>query len=776
MGYPRRRVHAIGRGYQGSMHPLATVARRFDLDVQTTRDLVGYDDDNGLIEATEGRFVVKWAPRGASRVRIDAQVAALDHLAVAVPELRVPRVHRNRHGDAVIDYEGRWARVLAFVPGRPLGELGATEAFDGPVGDLLGRLSAGLRGFGHPGCHQPLSWDTRTVLVKAAELGAVERRDRRLLDQVLLEIEDGMPGLCRLPEQVTHHDGHDQNLMVDDHGRLGLIDFGDLVHSWRAAELAVGMSYRLADRDDPLGAAASMAAAFHRHAPLAEGEVAAIPLLVGARLTMSLIHSAVARARTPDNAYVSESEPVMRALLRWWLATHPDAWVEAMRRGIGLEPGRMPRSTAAAVGARADHLGPSLSVHYPARPLKIVRGVAAHLYGEDGRRYVDLVNNVAHVGHGHPAVVRAAGRQQARLNTNTRYLHDALLDYAARLASLFPDPLSVCLFTCSGSEANELALRMARAHTGRTDVLTLEGAYHGNTSALVDISPYKLDGAGGRARPEHLHVAWTPDPYRGRRPGPGGGEAYAAQVGQVAEGALARGGVAAFFVEPVLGCAGQIVPPDGYLRGAFEAVRATGGLCVADEVQVGFGRVGTHMWAFEASGVVPDIVTLGKPMGNGHPLAAVVTTPAIAASFANGMEYFNTFGGNPVSCAVGQAVLDVIEGEGLMERSRVLGEGLLRDLRDVGARHACVGDVRGRGLFVGIELVGDAHARDPDPATARRVSTALRDAGFLVSVDGPDHNVLKLKPPVVVEERDLTGFVRALDAALEGLSRNPATA
>jgi len=316
---------------------------------------------------------------------------------------------------------------------------------------------------------------------------------------------------------------------------------------------------------------------------------------------------------------------------------------------------------------RARYLGRNLSISYR-KPLKIVRGERQYLYDETGRSYLDCVNNVCHVGHCHPKVVAAGREQMALLNTNTRYLHDNIIELAGRLTATLPPPLSVCFFVNSGSEANDLALRLARTHTRQRDIIVIDHAYHGHTQSLIDISPYKYDGKGGGGAPPTTHKVMMPDTYRGPyiANDPRAGERYAEQVGRVVEGLERRDrGVAAFIGESALGCGGQVILPAGYLKAVYGYVRAAGGVCIADEVQVGFGRLGTHMWGFEAQGVVPDIVTMGKPMGNGHPLAAVVTTPAVAASFANGMEYFNTFGGNPVSCAVGLAVLEVIEEEGL---------------------------------------------------------------------------------------------------------------
>ncbi len=418
-----------------------------------------------------------------------------------------------------------------------------------------------------------------------------------------------------------------------------------------------------------------------------------------------------------------------------WESVSPDPnLLLGLPHGLRADPPRAPTDLRA---ARRASLSRALSLAY-GEPLEIVRGAGARLYDERGRAYVDLVNNVAHVGHAHPRVVAAAAEQMARLNTNTRYLHELLVTYAKRLTATLPDPLSVVFLVNSGSEANDLALRLARTHTGSRDVLVLDHAYHGNLSSLIDISPYKFDGPGGAGRPEHVRVARLP-----RR------AEDAEDVGR-----LARPG--AFIVESLPGVAGQIVLPDGYLGSAHAHARASGAVCIADEVQVGFGRVGRTFWGFELQGVVPDIVTLGKPIGNGHPIGAVVTTPAIARSFETGMEYFNTFGGNPVSCAAALAVLDVIADERLQAHAARLGRNLKQRLEALTAPQ--ITDVRGEGLFLGVELT------DADHATAA-VEHARRQ-GVLLSTDGPRRNVIKLKPPLVITEADADRCVKTLDAAL----------
>ena len=438
---------------------------------------------------------------------------------------------------------------------------------------------------------------------------------------------------------------------------------------------------------------------------------------------------------------------------------------------LGIAPtcfpptGRRPEDI---LNVRRAKLGRNLSVSY-GDPLKIVKGRGQYLYSEEGLAYLDGVNNVCHVGHCHPRVVAAACRQMPVLNTNTRYLHDTIIEYAERLLALFPEPLSVCYFVCTGSEANELALRLARTYTGEKDIITVDGAYHGNTQALIEISPYKHDGPGGRGAPAWVHTVVMPDGYRGPYKGRDAdtGSRYAAHVGQAVARILGSGrSPAAFICESMLGCGGQIVLPDDYLKEAFKFVRAAGGMCIVDEVQVGFGRAGTHFWAFETQQALPDIVTLGKPMGNGHPLAAVITTPAIADAFANGMEYFNTFGGNPVSCAIGMAVLDVIEGENLQQNAFDAGNRLLQGLNALKSKHALIGDVRGLGLYVGVELVTDRQSLQAAPGHADYIINRMKDHGILISTDGPLHNVLKLKPPLVFSENNADEVVQVLDKVL----------
>ena len=430
------------------------------------------------------------------------------------------------------------------------------------------------------------------------------------------------------------------------------------------------------------------------------------------------------------------------------------------------------RSPAHLQFRRRVRMGRMLSLAGPT-PLKITRGHGQYLFDHAGRRYLDMVNNVCHVGHCHPRVVAAGQRQMAVLNTNTRYLHDHVIELADRLAATLPDPLSVCFFVNSGSEANDLALRLARAHTGERDVLVLDHGYHGNLSSLVDVSPYKFDGNGGEGRPRHVHVCPLPDTLRGpwRRDDPDAAARYAATVGEAVEKLRASGRrPAAFIAESIGGVSGQLFWPDGYLARAYRHAREGGAVCIADEVQVGLGRMGRAFWGFETQDAVPDIVTIGKPLGNGHPVAAVVTTAAIAESFDTGMEYFNTFGGNPVSSAIALAVLDAIVADDLVHNARQRGEQLLNGLAALAERHPLIGDVRGIGLFAGCELVHDRESLTPAADAARSLVAHARHRGILLSTEGPYDNVLKIKPPLCIDSGDVDAFIDCLDEGLSALA------
>lgn len=424
------------------------------------------------------------------------------------------------------------------------------------------------------------------------------------------------------------------------------------------------------------------------------------------------------------------------------------------------------RQPAALLERRQKLLGPAYRLFYDV-PLHIVRGEGVWLYDAEGRRYLDMYNNVPHVGHCHPHVVDAICRQVKTLNTHTRYLHDNVLDYAERLLAKLPAAIDRVMFSCTGSEANELALRIARYCSGGRGIVVTDFAYHGNTQAIYEIS---TEDAGEDERPDHVVTIPSPQVYRKDPQDP-------AALGALAEdfdkalATLERRGIrpAAFVVDTIMSSDGVVEPPRGFLKLAADKIRAAGGLFVADEVQPGFGRTGRHFWGFEIDDVVPDIVTMGKPMGNGHPLAATATRADLLEAFAEHAQYFNTFGGNPVSAAAGNAVLDVIESESLQENALDSGLYLNAGLNQLAGRFGIIGDVRGEGLFKAVELVDDRQSGAPAAKTTRQLVNRLCDAGVLTGAIGRNDNILKLRPPMVFSRDDADFFLDVLSDTLAGM-------
>lgn len=1007
----------------------------------TATALPGERDQNFRLDTATGEaFVLKIANGLEDAALLEAQTDALRRVAGTG---LCPRVLPSIDGAWMTQIDGRggsrhWLRLLTFLPGTPL----ATQPRHSPallrdVGRRVAQVDAALADFDSPAIHRRFEWDLAQglELVEQHSPLIADPETRALVERLTADYRrQTAPLLALLPRQVIHNDANDYNLLVGDpfgggddlYSRnqqvVGLIDFGDIVHSYRVGGLAVAAAYALLDKADPLAAAAEIVAGYAEVTRLTDDELAALWGLVRLRLCVSVCMAARQMRQRPDDPYLAISQqPIQRTLprlaqihprfaeatfrhacgltplpagekLAQWLAgqkfapvmaadrytvfdlsvgspllsgdeaensaaklgerldrqvqaagasvgvgrydearliytadffdTTParflETWQVSERRTIhlgldlfapagtpvcaplagtvyaladnaaaqdygpvvilahrigknlagladlpglaggefytlyghlsreslaGLREGQemaageafatlgsaeenggwpphlhlqivtdllglgtdfpgvgaagrrevwkafcpdpntilgipaelfppIEPTKAETLSARRARIGGNLSIGYR-EPVKVVRGWRQYLYDETGRRYLDAYNNVPHVGHCHPRVVRAAQVQMAVLNTNTRYLHDNLTRFAEGLAATLPAPLEVCYFLNSASEANELALRLVRAYTGRREMIVLEGAYHGNSSGLIDISPYKHDGPGGMGAPDWVYTAPVADVYRGafKKDDPLAGAKYAAGVSaaieRMREAGRAPGG---FIAESCPSVGGQIFFPPGYLADVYKYVRAAGGICIADEVQTGYGRIGTHFYAFEEQGVAPDIVVLGKPIGNGHPLAALVTTREIADSFDNGMEFFSTFGGNPVSCAVGLAVLDVVQEEGLQAHARRVGEHLLAGLRPFAQRFPLVGDVRGSGLFLGVELVRDRETLEPAAAEASYVANRMREEGILLGTDGPLHNVVKIRPPMPFTESDAEGLVENFGRILAEIS------
>ena len=751
----------------------------------TLKTLPGYCDQNLLLTADNNqRYIVKVANAAEPRLELEMQNAAMAHLqkkAMATPYC-LHNLNEQLISDITDEEQKFCFRVLTFLDGQFYAQSNGDA--HNPVlwrdlGGFLGHLDNALSDFNHSGAYRYLSWDL-------AQGYGVCQNKKQLLDSEQLSLVDyflnyyqanTLPVLSSLPQAVIHNDANDYNLLIDDIKRpnkvTGLIDFGDMVYSHKINELAVASAYALMHQDEPLATLKHMVAGYHKANVINDDELSVLYSLITLRLCTTVCNSALAIKESPDNEYLLVSVKPAWRLLKQLKALQPFAVLCQLKSACDL-PTDNGRNSQDIISFRQQHLGKSLSLSFK-EPIKMVHGQGAYLFDEQGNGYLDMVNNVCHVGHCHPKVVAAGQKQMAKLNTNTRFLHDNIVDYAEKLLATMPEKLSVCMFVNSGSEANELAFRLAKNFTKSKELLVVDGAYHGNTAACIDASPYKFNGPGGEGKPDHVHVVELPDPYRGKHTGNTftTSQAYVASVRETIEKLTSDGkSVSAFICESLQGVAGQIIMPDDYLTNVYQEVRAVGGVCIADEVQVGFGRVGTHMWAFETQNVVPDIVTLGKPIGNGHPLAAVITTQAIADAFVTGMEYFNTFGGNPVSCAIGSAVLDVIKQENLQQHALVTGNYFLDKLKQLQLDFPIIGDVRGLGLFIGVELVEDQVSKVPATEKTAWLIEFFKQQKILLSTEGRFYNILKIKPPLAFNKNDADKFIKVLTLGLQELSQS----
>ena len=754
-------------GIRGEAHPLSSER-----------------DQNFRLRTPEGeQFVLHIANPADSPAVIDLQARVLLHLEAAAPALPVPRVIRTVGGglQALIesrDDHPRPAWLISHCAGVGLNTVVVTSAMRRVLGAALGTLDVALRSFFHPAAGRELPWDLQQAPRLRELLPHIRPAvSRGLAEQFLGRFErDVAPQSKYLRAQIIHNDFNPSNLLIDPQRPdelAGIIDFGDVVHAPLINDVAIAAGYHVFDDSDPLAGAVELVAQYHAVNSLEREELELLFDLIGGRLAMTVIITEWRARQYPENA-----DFILKHNLNSWRALERLRRVpreEGVKRfkaiyGAPRSQARRPTQVTAASenelrARRARLLGPAYRLFYD-EPLHIVRGEGVWLYDAAGRAYLDAYNNVAHVGHCHPRVVTALAAQASVLNTHTRYLNETVVKYAECLTERFPLPLRSMMFTCTGSEANELALRIARATTGNRGIIATQHAYHGNT---ITISEFSGAYASAESRGPHIRTVPAPDTFRGPRDVPEAqvGQVYAEYVREAIDSLKQQGiGLAAFIVDSVFSSDGILTVPQDYLHRVAGYVRAAGGVFVADEVQAGFGRTGTNLWGFEHFGVVPDVVTLGKPMGNGHPVAAVVTSAELTERFGKHARYFNTFAGNPVSCAAGLAVLDVLRDENLQDNAARVGGYLRAGLTELSKRHRLIGDVRGRGLFVGVELVSDRSSLEAATTEAHHVMNALRDRGVLIATTGPRNNVLKIRPPMVFSIANADQLIETLDEVL----------
>ena len=744
---------------------VAILRNHYGLDAEV-RPLRSERDRNFLaLTAGGSRLVLKISNSADDPAAIEMETAAMRHIERVDPELPIPRIRATTGGTpqvtvAAVDGRRHQVRVMTVVPGTPADQSPLPDRFDTELGTASARLARALRGFTHPAAARRIDWDPRAVTTLRPFVDQLPDADRRAPMERLLDRFADLPATAaRLPGYLLHGDVTLTNVLVDAGGAVtGVIDFGDMHHTARAADLAIALASLLRVAADPWAAAGRFLDGYQRISPLEPEEVELVGELIVARLATSVLISAWRAPLHPDNQeYVTSLDGGSWRALDL-LAPMPTAELaERLHRLCGTSRVRSAQLTdPTLLDRRTARLGGPLSPLFYRVPLQVRHASGPWIHAADGRRYLDAYNNVPVVGHAHPAVVQAISRQAAILNINSRYLHPNVVELAERLTATMPAGLDTCVFVNSGSEANDLAWRMATVYTGRCGAIVTDCAYHGVSAATAALSTNTYPAA---ARPPH--VAVFPPPRAepdGRQPG----AADAADAVRRARVDLRAAGydVALLAVDTAFSSGGILEPADEYMRELCEQTRSAGGLFLADEVQAGFGRGGRHLWRFRDFGLTPDLVTLGKPMGNGHPIAAVVTRREIAERFTAVDEYFSTFGGNPVSCVAALTVLDIIEQTGLVEHSGRMGERLRAGLAErVPGPYGAV-PVRGRGLMAGVDLSASADF------SAAVLAERLRDHGVLVGTTGPGGTVLKVRPPLIWQPEHVGVFLDAFESVL----------
>lgn len=742
----------------------------------TAKMLNGYDELNYLLTDTNNkRFILKVSDDIQPYPFLDAQVKIIKHLSNSPLSSKFQQFCINKQGDELTpiieDGKKYYLRILSFLEGCFWVEKTnkSIELYRN-LGNFMGTMDHSLQGFSHSAMHRQYTWDISRASDANDKLKYIKNHEkRRIASYFLLQFDtEVLPQIHSLRHAYVHNDANDYNILVDETNVTGLIDFGDMVYTALINNLAVACTYAMLANEDPLTAASLVVKGYHESYPLTIQELDLLYYLIAGRLCISVTQSAYNGSLDTNNEHHFITEKPAWDLLYKLIKINPIKAQDTFRKACGFEGVINDGDYSDLLQKRQKNVGRNLSIGYKEN-LKIVKGALQYLYDDKGRTFVDCVNNPSHVGHCHPVVVRRMQKQIATLNTNTRYLNDTILEYAEKLTATLPPALSVCYFVNSGSEANDLAIRMSRHFTKQKDIIVLDHAYHGTSTVAMEMSPYKFDSKGGSGKMPWIHKAINPDLYRGpfKYGDENAGEKYAADVQRIIEDLEKEGKAPAVFIcETLLGVGGQIPLPKNYLKTVYNHVKKAGGICIADEVQVGFGRVGDAFWGFELQDVVPDIVVLGKPIGNGHPLAAVIVTNEIADAFNNGLEYFNTFGGNPVSMTAGLAVLDVIQEEEMQEHAKEVGNHLMDGLRELMQKHPIISDVRGHGLFIGAEMVKDRITMEPALPEIDIVVEKMKEKGYLLSTDGPLHNVLKIKPPMPFNKQNADEMVQLLDVIL----------
>lgn len=739
--------------------------KHFDIYNPSIVGMEGYESRNFKIKHGEQLFVLKlYDATPANKAIIDGE----SNIQIELQDLSkydFPFPLKTVSGMYWVEENGMIFRLLTFVTGEFLGNLSRNKTLAFQLGVFLAEMDEKtISKYDAPTMAKQIQWDLRYLYKNEQYIEYIlNPKDRSLVEYFFLQFkEQVLPHQEKLGLGIIHNDANEWNILTKNNSISGIIDFGDMCFTWTINQLAVAITYYMMDQESPLEYAIELIKGYHSFRPLKVLELDILYYLIAGRLCISVCNSAFAKTQNPNSQYITISEKPAWNLLYHWLTINPIKAQNTFRKAAGFNPAEK-KTITQQLELRQKYISKSLSLSYD-QPIHMVRSAFQYMYDANGNTILDAYNNIMLVGHCHPKVVAAAQQTMAKLNTNTRYVYDGLQSYSKKLLSNFPSSLNKVFFVNSGSAATDLAIRLAQTHTKKKKIMVMEHGYHGNTRQGIDISHYKYNHQGGSGKMEYILQAPMPKVF-----GSGFSSEEEASLSYfektLEEIQTHRNEIGAFIAEPIIGCGGQVPLPKTYLKSIYPAIRAQGGICISDEVQVGFGRLGNYFWGYEMYDIVPDIVILGKPMGNGHPIGAVITTSEISESFENGLEFFSSFGGNPVSCAIGEAVLNIIEEENLNDEAQKTGSYLKKLLKDLGRKYPEIADVRGEGLFLGVEILDEFN--QPDKNRAHYLKNGLRKTNILIGTDGPEDNVLKIKPPLYFNMDNCDTLVSTMEILLQ---------
>jgi 4-aminobutyrate aminotransferase-like enzyme/Ser/Thr protein kinase RdoA (MazF antagonist) len=741
----------------------------YGITAEGVKKLDGYDSENFRIFSDGKKYLIKIFTATSTSVLSEIQAQLLSKLKDPIG--RFPKIIHTKDGENIYYSSSggtkEYTMLYTFLEGEILADSKLDDALVSDFGRVLAELDYQLQDF-DPGMVlvNESIWDLKNFSKCRDYFKFIKDRNlKRIIHYFIHQLESKYFEFnWKLRKSWIHGDANSGNVLVANGRISGIIDFGDITHSYLINEVAIALSYALSNNEDPLYLAYVFLKAYNRKLTIEEIELEYLYDLIAGRLCITYTMAAYKSSLFPDEPYYTISQRGAENLLRNWIKINPIKAKNVFREACGYLKS-VETSHSEILKDRKDIFSSSLSLSYDS-PIHISGAAFQYLFDIEGNTYVDCVNNIPHVGHCHPVVVEAGQKQMSKLNTNTRYLYPHLTDYAKLLLKKFPDKLNKVFFVNSGSAATDLAIRIAKNYCENEAMVIMQYGYHGNTDSAIKVSSYKFDGKGGKGKPENTLTIPMPDPLK-----PLTNQKLRAIEKELKDFMEKFKGKVSWISESILGCGGQVNLPKGFLKTIYQVIQKNGGVCIADEVQTGFGRTGNNFWAFEEHEILPDIVILGKPIGNGHPMGAVVCNEDVVHKFENGMEFFSSFGGNPVSCSIGKSVLDVIDNENLQEEALHTGTYLLKGFTSLKEKYSIIGHIRGSGLFWGIELVEPNTNNTPAPRKAHDLINTMKTKGFLLSTDGPFKNVIKIKPPMCFDKKNAASLIHTLDNVFSTLSQ-----